>query len=1149
MQPRSRIHLADGLPTDWIDQFVGLADRVRSMAVLGGAGVVCLLLAVGVAAGVSVDWLWDLGTPIRICFLMTIFSAAGVLIWIRVWRPWVREYSFAELAAVVERANPELRERLISAVELADESTPEAWKGSQLMREMLWRETAAKIKKVDFNASVSGTRAFNWATSALVAWFLLCLPLVFFPGTYGLLLNRFFAPWLNLDRVSNLYFEVVPGDTTIARGSDVTIRAQPRWRAIAGELPESIWLEWSSVSGADDAAAQTSRDTRRMDLDRTGEYVVTMPHVFRGFDFCLRSCGTRSRRFHIDVADAPTITAARLEIQPPSYTGRPATSIDGITGDIPVFDRSQLEVRLEFNKAIQSVSLEWLGDKGTRHESANSGAATHSKQSIPLKMSEDFKSATLKWTAELGGAFEFKLVDNYQLTNPSEPDRNLIVTFDQPPTLRLSGSEAPTDVRAKDVFSFVATATDDIGVAAMELQYQINGLREGQLLVPPERLGNPIVEYEFRWELASLNLKDGDAISYRVRAADERPVPGPQEVWSPPRVLSINSKAHVPGTSDLEMSQEELRQELQEIAEKNAATSKELGELYKAVDNAGRKGLKFNGENRLTDANERMEELAQQLEKLSAKLDEHPLMVNLSKETKSVADEELQAATEVMQAAQQEKDLGKKRNLVEKSQEQLNAAGKRLDEIGKRFDKQAELERELLELNRLADRTRELAQNAAAFDSRSIERQKQELSEQLGDLLKNNPELLKAAQQRELDRVAELSRQSKELARPQETLAADLNPNEKKSKDSANSDPSGAQNSDPSNKKSSATDAAEKKSDAAPAEKSSEKSAPDQKASSPAQRTNDEFRKRQEKLTKEAQKLAEGLEKAADKLESAPLDLKPAGEKTREALALAKEASQAMKEAEKQIKDGKKNEAAKSAQGACNCLKKAGDKAGAASQGKPGGSSDIPAKVSEKIGDALAKLQSQKEGAGKGSDGKGGEGKSDEQKKGSEKDGSTSRDGKSEGPSSKPEANGGQSQGTSKDLAAQLKQAADALSEAAQASQSSKGKSRGNSSSQSASAGGSSSPQGTGGNGNQSEMSSGVGELDAEVQKLTGRRWGELPGKLQTEILNAAAKRPNSDYARLIKLYFKEIAQTRRTGDQRDSETRGGPVHSTGGNK
>jgi hypothetical protein len=55
-----------------------------------------------------------------------------------------------------------------------------------------------------------------------------------------------------------------------------------------------------------------------------------------------------------------------------------------------------------------------------------------------------------------------------------------------------------------------------------------------------------------------------------------------------------------------------------------------------------------------------------------------------------------------------------------------------------------------------------------------------------------------------------------------------------------------------------------------------------------------------------------------------------------------------------------------------------------------------------------------------------------------------------------------------------------------------------------------------------------VAQLDSAVQKATGRRWGELPKNLQTEILQAASKRPNSEYAPLIKLYFKEIAKARK---------------------
>ena len=50
-------------------------------------------------------------------------------------------------------------------------------------------------------------------------------------------------------------------------------------------------------------------------------------------------------------------------------------------------------------------------------------------------------------------------------------------------------------------------------------------------------------------------------------------------------------------------------------------------------------------------------------------------------------------------------------------------------------------------------------------------------------------------------------------------------------------------------------------------------------------------------------------------------------------------------------------------------------------------------------------------------------------------------------------------------------------------------------------------------------------DLKALVQKKTGRNWGELPGHLRSEILEMARQpRYRDDYARLIQLYFRDIA-------------------------
>ncbi len=49
-------------------------------------------------------------------------------------------------------------------------------------------------------------------------------------------------------------------------------------------------------------------------------------------------------------------------------------------------------------------------------------------------------------------------------------------------------------------------------------------------------------------------------------------------------------------------------------------------------------------------------------------------------------------------------------------------------------------------------------------------------------------------------------------------------------------------------------------------------------------------------------------------------------------------------------------------------------------------------------------------------------------------------------------------------------------------------------------------------------------ELKTLVRQRTGRSWGELPGHLRNEILQMQAGRYRDDYARIIQLYFREIA-------------------------
>ena len=46
--------------------------------------------------------------------------------------------------------------------------------------------------------------------------------------------------------------------------------------------------------------------------------------------------------------------------------------------------------------------------------------------------------------------------------------------------------------------------------------------------------------------------------------------------------------------------------------------------------------------------------------------------------------------------------------------------------------------------------------------------------------------------------------------------------------------------------------------------------------------------------------------------------------------------------------------------------------------------------------------------------------------------------------------------------------------------------------------------------------------------RYAGKKWGELPGELRTRIVQDMTAKYGADYARMIKLYFEQLADTRK---------------------
>ena len=287
--------------------------------------------------------------------------------------------------------------------------------------------------------------AAGWV--AVVAMFLMVLPLFYSRDGYLLLLTRFFNPWSNLERASNLYFVVDDGDRTVARGTDVAILAEPRWRLGDQTLPSEVWLNWTNAGG--------EADQRRMLWDPDQKlFTATLPHVFHAFDFHVESGPAKTREYHINVVEPPSIAAFVVDVQPPAYTGLPAERLDGAVGETTVFERSKVRFELTFNKPVAKANVEWTGTAATPAANGPAPAAASLEPisaTTSLVLAPDRRSGVFEFdaTPEQAGRFALRVADEHGLTNADEPQRALRVQLDQAPTVAFADQLEAPEARAE----------------------------------------------------------------------------------------------------------------------------------------------------------------------------------------------------------------------------------------------------------------------------------------------------------------------------------------------------------------------------------------------------------------------------------------------------------------------------------------------------------------------------------------------------------------------------------------------------------------------------------------------------------------------------------------------------------------------------
>jgi hypothetical protein len=688
-----------------------------------------------------------------------------------------------DLAAVAERTHPELGERLTGAVALTCPHQDQPAQGAPALIAALTAEAAAQVATLDLSRAVPWRRPVQWSALGLLFLATAAVPAALWPGTYGVLARRFLAPWSNLERIGRFVITVTPGNRIVAVGSDLTVnaRVQPRFGNHAA--PDAAWFEWTEAGGngtwhrvamAPDAPGTPPASTQ--------SFALTLPRLASSLTYRVGSGSALSRSYQITAIEPPAIAALTAAVEPPTYTGLAVTKVAG-PGRIDAWESSRVTLNVVTSRPVAAITVAWPAPRN-----ADQAKPKDHVQSVAA-LAAGGKSGTVAVTADASGPFVVTLHDAHGLCNRAEAEgtRRVVVRFDAAPVVALGGTDMARESSPTDVLILPVAARDDVAVASVELHYTLergDGGSEagpqagtGQINATLPGLGTRTARGEVRLELAGLRLAPGDTLGYRVRVADNRPGPrGPNVTWSPGRTLAIVAGAEPLLARQRQEERQRLLAELEAIRQATAGNRRETEQLRYAADAAQRGNGRWGPdeqqvlERRESEARSVVDRLQLLARALAGEADPH--LRALDRPTRQVAAVEAESSRAMLEQARRATGAAERLDDLRQADHRLASVEERLDDLQRQFDALARRDADLQRLRDLAGREETLAERAssrAPIDQ--LQREQAAVQSDLDAVLKKSPELRGDVLAAEAEEADALARRAHALAGQQNDLA------------------------------------------------------------------------------------------------------------------------------------------------------------------------------------------------------------------------------------------------------------------------------------------------------------------------------------------------------------------------------------------
>lgn len=707
-----------------------------------------LFLALGVFVGcvgaaVALDRWLRLPTAARAVCLILTAGAFLVLMVVRVVRPALRKMSDRRAATRLGRRFPEMREDLLSAVELSAVPSGEQGVSRSLILSVI-RHIAVRARKIDYRAAVPLRPLLKVAAALVVVALLFQAAYLSRPEAIRNALRRLFLPNKSVAFFSYTKLDVQPGDHVIRTGDtvDVLITTSRRLAKVAR-------LEGRSGSIS----------IRRKLACEQGRATWQSAPLFEDLIYRARAGDALSEWYRVRVAPPPALREKSAVLRDPDYAGGGERVVESINGPLVVVEGTTVVLRMTPTDRGADEAFRCKGDlirlpsRAARTGPAAAGSANDPANArLPLARDEHDRLCSAPFVPARSSEYQVDLVDGYGLRSRT-PERIFIkVVPDALPKVKIKVPGRDLVLLRSETVGVEMVAEDEFGLRELVLTYRIvndkgraASVRWLRRHIAEGGVDARRLDGKSELNVAALGLDPGDALEYRAEASDYADIPEMRPGCS--RLYRITVISETEHLRRVLSRLKDIRIQLLKKAAKQLDEAAKVGETAEKAGEAPVNKEARDAQDRQADLARGAENIARDVESLMPELIRNPSvsaeliseMAKLAQAIRSVAKDPMTSAADKLGEAARTKAgdpgrAGKQSGLMKQAQQSGREAAKELRRLARRA---AQLQRSGLlqdlaaRAELLAARQREVKDSAARTGIKTLGTYPEDLPDEL----------------------------------------------------------------------------------------------------------------------------------------------------------------------------------------------------------------------------------------------------------------------------------------------------------------------------------------------------------------------------------------------------------------------------------